>query len=58
MDEVLAGDWYWSAYSGRYLVTDNYTAQNPSTSRSSCYIRCIRDVTPEDLEEFRAHGIK
>lgn len=58
MDEVLGGDYYWSAHNGRFLVTDNYTAQNPSTSRSSCYIRCIRDVSPEDLEEFRAHGIK
>lgn len=58
MDEVLGGEYYWSAHDGRYLVTANYTAQNPSTSRSSCFIRCIRDVSPEDLEEFRTHGIK
>lgn len=65
MDEVLAGTTYWSAYENRYLERDNYTAEDPSVGSSggwggstSCYIRCIRDVSPEDLEEFRAHGIK
>lgn len=59
MDEVLAGDSYWSAHSG-YCIEKNWRGEwgsEPSTG-SSCYIRCIRDVTPEDLEEFRAHGIK
>ena len=60
MDEVLAGSRYWSAYKYRYLKTDNPQASDPTVGNSNteCYIRCIRDVTPEDLEEFRAHGVK
>lgn len=60
MDEVLAGSSYWSAYNNRYLKTSDPEAVNPyeGGSKTKCYIRCIRDVTPEDLEEFRANGIK
>lgn len=65
MDEVLGGEYYWSAHTKRCIIRkkswgswlDEWETE-PSTDRSSCYIRCIRDVTPEDLEEFRAHGIK
>lgn len=65
MDEVLAGARYWSAHENRYLERDKYTEENPSVGSTggwgggtTCYIRCIRDVSPEDLEEFRSHGIR
>lgn len=51
MDKVLAGRRYWTALSNTY-----YTV--PSGTTDATGVRCIRDVTPEDLEEFRAHGIK
>lgn len=65
MDEVLGGEYYWSAQRGYCIIrkkewgsyTDDWESE-PSTSRTTCYIRCIRDVSPEDLEEFRAHGVK
>lgn len=61
MDEVLAGDWYWSADTDKYLTTANATNEDyktPDDGRTTCYIRCIRDVTPSDLEEFADHGIR
>lgn len=60
MDEVLAGARYWSAHSYRYLERDDADAIDPSESQghTACYIRCIRDVTPADLEEFAKHGIR
>lgn len=60
LDEVLAGAQYWSAQENKYLERDNPNANNPSTGsdRTDCYIRCIRDVSPEDLAEFRAHNIR
>lgn len=66
MDEVLGGEYYWSAHQGYHIIRkkkswntwlDEWETE-PSNSQSSCFIRCIRDVTPEDLAEFRAHGIK
>lgn len=59
MDEVLGGSQYWSAFEYRYLQTNSPNNENPGYNYyGSYYIRCIRDVSPEDLEEFRAHGIK
>lgn len=66
MDEVLGGARYWSADSYMYLETSNPDADDPTESEpnrrgeysTSCYIRCIRDVTPDDLKEFAAHGIR
>ena len=49
--EVLRGSYYWTALQGT-----KYSVPNPSSSGTGA--RCIRDVTPEDLAEFRAHGIK
>ncbi len=69
MDEVLGGEYYWSAYKNYCIIrvyegnslwgeyTDKWEPE-PSNEQSDCFIRCIRDVTPEDLEEFRAHGIQ
>lgn len=63
MDEVLGGASYWSADTNKYLWTsnatnDNYTTPGSGYSNTTCYIRCIRDVTPADLEEFAKHGIR
>lgn len=52
MDEVLRGKWYWSAYQEtRYTVPGDDKQQSTGA-------RCIRDVTPADLEEFANHGIR
>ena len=63
MDEVLGGESYWSADTNKYLWTsnatnDDYTTPNSGSRNTTCYIRCIRDVTPADLEEFAKHGIR
>lgn len=60
LDEVLAGESYWSAYQYRYLRRTNPDAENPSVGNQNteCFIRCIRDVSPENLAEFRQHGVK
>lgn len=63
MDEVLGGERYWSADTNKYLWTsnatnDDYTTPNSGYRNTTCYIRCIRDVTPADLEEFAKHGIR
>lgn len=51
MDEVLRGSQYWTAL-------QNHAYDVPDYSQRGTGARCVRDVTPEDLEEFRAHGIK
>lgn len=51
LDEVLRGSKYWTAL-------QNYAYNVPNASTIGTGARCIRDVSPEDLEEFRAHGIK
>lgn len=51
MDNVLIGKRYWTALNNHY-----YTVKKGSTDATG--VRCIRDVTPEDLKEFRAHGIQ
>lgn len=63
MDEVLGGNRYWSADTRKYLTTANaidetYTDPDQGGNNTECYIRCIRDVTPADLEEFAKHGIR
>lgn len=63
MATVLTGEDYWSAGENKYLVTANalnnsYTTPTTGNRDTNCYIRCIRDVSPEDLAEFRAHNIK
>ena len=63
MDEVLSGNRYWSADTRKYLTTANaidetYTDPDQGGNNTECYIRCIRDVTPADLEEFANHGIR
>lgn len=50
--EVLIGQYYWGS-----LSDSPYEVEN-STNRGSLSIRCIRDVSPEDLAEFRAHDIR
>lgn len=51
MDKVLKGQRYWSALKDTY-----YTVPNGTTDATG--VRCIRDVTPADLEEFADHGIR
>lgn len=60
MDEVLGGDYYWSAHEDKAWRKASPNNENPSTpnNRDEVYIRCIRDVTPADLEEFAKHGIR
>lgn len=63
MATVLTGEDYWSAGENKYLVTANalnnsYTTPTTGNRDTNCYIRCIRDVSPEDLTEFRAHNIR
>ena len=68
MDLVLGGEYYWSAYDNRYLITNDPTRTEPGNAyinqphdsnwNDGAFIRCIRDVTPEDLKEFRDHGIR
>ena len=63
MATVLTGEDYWSAGENKYLVTANalnnsYTTPTTGNRDTNCYIRCIRDVSPEDLAEFRAHDIR
>ena len=63
MATVLTGEDYWSAGENKYLVTnnalnDNYTSPSTGNRYTTCFIRCIRDVSPEDLAEFRKHNIR
>ena len=59
MAEVLGGNYYWSARENRAWSRSNPDAENPTNNpRDYVYIRCIRDVSPEDLAEFRAHNIR
>lgn len=52
LDEVLRGSNYWTAYRNV-----NYDVPN-STLQGTTSTRCVRDVSPEDLAEFRAHNIR
>lgn len=66
MDKVLTGQYYWAADKNTYLKIKSETESKSTDkeipigtdSKSDGKVRCIRDVSPEDLEEFRAHGIK
>lgn len=58
MAEVLGGDYYWSAREDRAWEYEDPDAENPKPHTNNSYIRCIRDVSPEDLSEFRAHNIR
>lgn len=51
LDEVLRGSRYWTA-------CNNVAYNVPNATTSGTGARCIRDVSPEDLAEFRAHDIK
>lgn len=63
MDSVLTDDYYWAADKYTYLITaapkptDNQIPTG-TDSKSDGKVRCIRDVTPEDLKELRAHNIR
>lgn len=52
LDEVLRGSNYWSACEGV-----SYAVPNP-TQQGTRGVRCVRDVTPDDLKEFAAHGYR
>lgn len=51
MDKVLVGRRYWTVLQDTY-----YTVPTGTTDATG--VRCIRDVTPADLEEFAKHGIR
>ncbi|OUN80409.1 DUF1566 domain-containing protein [Bacteroides sp. An51A] len=51
LDEVLRGSRYWTA-------RDGVAYDVPNSTTSGTGVRCIRDVTPADLEEFANHGIR
>lgn len=63
MDVVLTDDYYWAADKYTYLITadpkptDNRIPTG-TDSKSDGKVRCIRDVTPEDLKELRAQNIR
>lgn len=52
MDQVLRGWRYWTALQNTY-----YSVPGDDKQRSTG-ARCVRDVSPEDLAEFRAHNIR
>ena len=52
LDEVLRGSNYWTAYRNVNYKVPNSTLQGTTSTR------CVRDVSPEDLAEFRAHNIR
>lgn len=61
MDVVLTDEYYWAADKNTYLGTKTPTVSEIPTgtdSKSDGKVRCIRDVTPEDLKELRAHNIR
>lgn len=51
MANVLIGQRYWTALSNTYYRV-------PQGSTDATGVRCVRDVSPEDLAEFRAHNIR
>lgn len=51
MDKVMVGLYYWTALKDRV-----YTVPNGSVVTTG--VRCIRDVSPADIREFRAHHIR
>lgn len=63
MDMVLTDKYYWAADTNTYLETANPEPEDKqiptgTDSKSDGKVRCIRDVTPEDLKELRAHNIR
>lgn len=59
MDKVLTDVYYWAADTNTYLKTNQPTVEEiPSSTGSDGKVRCIRDVTPDDLKEFRAQKIR
>lgn len=63
MDMVLTDKYYWAADTNTYLDTANPEPEDKqiptgTDSKSDGKVRCIRDVTPEDLKELRAHNIR
>lgn len=61
MDKVLTDVYYWAADTNTYLITSqpgNDEIPTGTDSKSDGKVRCIRDVTPDDLKEFRAQKIR
>ena len=55
--------YYLAADTNTYLETANREPEDKdiptgTDSKSDGKVRCIRDVTPEDLKELRAHNIR
>lgn len=62
MDKVLTDDYYWAADKNTYLEIEPKSTDKEipigTDSKSDGKVRCIRDVTPDDLKEFRAQKIR
>ena len=60
MSGVLTDEHYWAADTNTFLSTASWQQEtaNNNTQGKEVRIRCIRDVSPEDLAEFRAHNIR
>ena len=60
MSGVLTDEHYWAADTNTFLSTASWQQEtaNNNPQGKEVRIRCIRDVSPEDLAEFRAHNIR
>lgn len=60
MSGVLTDEHYWAANTNTFLSTASWQQEtaNKNPQDKEVRIRCIRDVSPEDLAEFRAHNIR
>lgn len=54
MDMVMTAQYYWSLQEDTKVELPYYEEYD----KDETFVRCVRDVTPADLEEFRKNGFK